>query len=77
MEVEPVGRLRQPELLEEDLGELPVPVLSGVQHDLLDPGLAQRHRTGPDLMNCGRLPTTENTFTSLCARGYNGRRSGR
>src|SRR4051794_21330406 len=29
--------------------------------------------TGPDLMNCGRLPTTERTRTE---RGYNGRRRG-
>ena len=36
-EVEPVCRLRQPELLEEDRGELVVPVLPRVDDDLVDP----------------------------------------
>jgi hypothetical protein len=39
---QPVGRLAQPELLEEELRELAVVVLAGVQHDLLDSGLLQR-----------------------------------
>ncbi len=42
-QVEPVRGLREPELVEEDLGELVVPVLARVDDDLLDPGLAQGH----------------------------------
>ena len=42
MQVEPVARLGQPELRVEDVGELRIPVLAGVEADLLDPGLAQR-----------------------------------
>ncbi len=50
MQVEPVRRLRQPQLLEEDLGQLAVPVLAGVQRHLVDAGLPQRHgeRAGLD-----------------------------
>ena len=44
VQVEPVARLGQPELLEEDLRELAVLVLSRVHDDLLDALLAQRHR---------------------------------
>ncbi len=43
-EVEPVRGLRQSQLLEEDLRELGVPVLAGVDDDFLDPRLAERHR---------------------------------
>ena len=43
-EVEPVRGLRQPELLEEDLRELVVPMLAGVDDDFLDLRLAERHR---------------------------------
>ena len=43
-EVEPVRGLRQPQLLEEDLRELGVPVLAGVDDDLVDARLAERHR---------------------------------
>ncbi len=43
VQVEPVRRLRQPQLLEEDLGQLAVPVLAGVQRHLVDAGLPQRH----------------------------------
>ena len=42
VEVEPVARLGQPELRVEDVGELRIPVLAGVEADLLDAGLAQR-----------------------------------
>ena len=42
LEPEPVPRLLEPELLEEDVRELPVVVLPRVQHDLLDPRLPQR-----------------------------------
>jgi hypothetical protein len=48
--------LRQPELLEEDLRELGVPVLARVDDDLVDVRLAERHESGADLTNCGRLP---------------------
>ena len=44
VQVEPVLRLRQVELVEEDLRELAVLVLAGVQDDLLDPAVAQRDR---------------------------------
>ena len=44
VEVEPVARLRQPELLVEDVGEFGVPVLPGVEADLLDPGVGERGR---------------------------------
>ncbi len=43
-QVEPVRGLGQAELLEEDPRELVVPVLAGVDDDLVDPRLAQRHR---------------------------------
>ena len=36
-----MGGLGEPELVEEDLGELAIPVLARVEDDLLDPGLAQ------------------------------------
>ena len=39
-----VARLREPELLEEDLRQLAVVVLAGVQHDLVDSPLPQRER---------------------------------
>ena len=68
VEVEPVARLRQPELVVEDVGELGVPVLPGVQPDLLDPRGGERGRERADLMNCGRFPTTVRTFTE---RRYN------
>ncbi len=44
VEVEPVARLRQPELLVEDVGEVGVPVLPGVEADLLDPRRRERGR---------------------------------
>ena len=46
VEVEPVARLGQPELLVEDVGELRIPVLAGVEADLLDPCVAQRSGDG-------------------------------
>ena len=49
VQVEPVGRVRQLELREEDVGELAVPVLAGVQDGLLDACVAQRHRHRPRL----------------------------
>src|SRR5437870_2965752 len=50
VEVEPVAGLRQLELLVEDVGELGIPVLAGVEADLLDARVAQRgaHGTGLD-----------------------------
>ena len=35
-------RLGEPELVDEDLGELVVPVLAGMDDDLLDPRVAKR-----------------------------------
>jgi hypothetical protein len=49
MQVEGVGRCGQLELLEEDLGELAVVVLSRMDDDLLDPPAPQRDRQGPGL----------------------------
>src|SRR5207248_9031734 len=40
--IEAIRGLRQVQLLEEDVRELTVPVLAGVEHDLLDPRVAQR-----------------------------------
>src|SRR5207244_6905753 len=42
--LEPVRGLREPELVEEDLRQLPVPVLAGVEHDLVEAALAERDR---------------------------------
>ena len=44
VEVEPVRRLRELELVEEDLRQLRVVVLARVQHDLLDTCVAKRER---------------------------------
>jgi hypothetical protein len=46
LEVEPVLRLREPELLEEHLRELAVVVLARVEYDLVDGGRPQRLRQG-------------------------------
>ncbi len=46
---EPVGRLGEPELLEEDVGQLAVVVLPRVQHDLVDPRLPEGDRKRPGL----------------------------
>ena len=43
-EVEPVRRLVEPELVDEDLRQLVVPVLSRVDDDLVDPRLPERDR---------------------------------
>ena len=40
-QIEPIGGLRQAELVDEDLRELVVPVLARMDDDLVDPGLAQ------------------------------------
>ena len=42
-EVEPMGRLVQPELVDEDLRQLVVPVLPRVHDDLVDRRLSERH----------------------------------
>ena len=68
-QVEPVARLGEAELVEEDLRELAVVVLPRVQHDLVDPRLPERSESGADLMNCGRFPTTERTRTAATIRG--------
>ena len=49
MQVEPVRGLGQAELVEEDLGELPVVVLPGVDYRLVDARVAQRNRHGAGL----------------------------
>ena len=46
---EPVGRLGEPQLLEEDVGQLAVVVLPRVEHDLVDPRLPEGHRERPGL----------------------------
>ena len=42
LEVEAVGGVVQPELVDEDLRQLVVPVLPGVDDDLVDPSLPER-----------------------------------
>ncbi len=56
MQVEPVGGRREVELLEEDLRQLPVPVLAGVDHHLVDARLAQRDPDGFDFCGFCRSP---------------------
>lgn len=53
--LEPVGGRREPELVEEDLRELPVVVLAGVQHDLVDACVAQRDGDRPGLDELGAV----------------------
>ena len=43
MEIEPVARLRQPQLVEEDLRQLGVVVLARMQDDLFDSVIAKGH----------------------------------
>ena len=45
-QIEGVARFLQPQLLEEDLRELGVVVLPGMEHDLVDTALSQRDRSG-------------------------------
>ncbi len=56
VQVEPVRRLRQPELREEHRRERCVPVLARVEHDLVDPRLAQRDGHGPRLDELRPVP---------------------
>ena len=71
VQVEPVARLGQPELRVEDVGELRIPVLAGVETDLLDPGLAQR---GGDRTGLDELRTVADDGEDLHSRrGYNDR----
>ena len=44
VQIEAIARLREAELVEEDLRHDVVPVLPGVEHDLVDPRFAQRGR---------------------------------
>ncbi len=55
-QVEPVGGLRDAELVEEDLRHARVPVLPGVQHDLVDPALPQRQGERGGLDELGAVP---------------------
>ena len=61
-QVEPVRRLREAELVEEDLRHLGVPVLPRVQHDLVDPRLAERHRERRRLDELGPVPDDGEDF---------------
>ncbi len=66
VEVEPDVGLRQPELLEEDGGELRVVVLPGVQEHFVDPSLAQRDGEGRRLDELRAVPDDrENPHRSL------------
>ncbi len=56
VEVEPVARLGQPELVVEDVGELRIPVLAGVEADLLDPCGAQGGGDGTRLDELRPVP---------------------
>ena len=53
MQVEPVTRLAEPELVEEDLRQLGVVVLPRVQEDLLDSGVSKCEREGRRLDELG------------------------
>ncbi len=55
-QVEPVGGLREAQLLEEHLREHAVVVLPRVDDDLLDPGLAKGQREGRRLHELGPVP---------------------
>ena len=55
-QVEPVGRLRDAQLVEEDLRHRGVPVLARVQDDLVDPRRAERHRERRRLDELGPVP---------------------
>ena len=68
VQVEPVLRLRQVELLEEHLRELAVPVLAGVEDDLLDPALAQRDRERPRLHELRPVPDDGEDLHRGCGR---------
>ena len=52
-----LGR-REPELVEEDGGQLVVEVLAGVDHAPPRGRARRRGETAAALMNCGRLPMT-------------------
>ena len=55
-QVQPVCRLGQSELLEEDRGHLGIPVLTGVHDDFVEPRRAQRNRERPRLDELGAVP---------------------
>ena len=64
-QVEPVSRLGDAELVEEDLrhgGSQCCPVCSTTSSI---PASRSATESGADLMNCGRFPTTESTFVTL------------
>ena len=56
VEVEPVARLGQRELVVEDVGELRIPVLAGVESDLLDAGFAESSAQRARLDELGTVP---------------------
>ena len=58
-----MGRLFERELVEEDLRQLSVPVLAVWTTTSSIPASRRATESGADLMNCGRLPTTERIFT--------------
>ncbi len=63
VQVEPVARLREPELVEEDLRHDVEPVLPVCRTTSSKPASRIAADSGAALMNCGRLPTTVKTFT--------------
>ena len=62
VQVESVARLRQAELLEEDVGELAVVVLTRVHETSSIPVMRKPTESGALFTNCGRFPTTVRTF---------------
>ena len=56
MEVEPIGGLREAELVEEDLRQLGVVVLARVQDALVDARLAERERQRSRLHELRAVP---------------------
>ena len=63
-QVEAVGRLVQPELVDEDLRQLVVPVLPVWTTTSSIPASRSATESGAALTNCGRLPTTVTTRTA-------------
>jgi hypothetical protein len=71
VQVEAVARLRKPELLDEQVGQLPVVVLPRVHDDLVDPRRQERHGQGRALDELGTVSDDGEDFHSAAA--YSGR----
>ena len=74
VEVEPVARLGEAELVEEDLRHSWSSAARCAARPRRSPPRAARPRAAPDLMNCGRFPTTVKTF--IATKPTNAQRNG-